>query len=238
MAIFVQDGALGTATAQATTASDSPVADITIGQAVANNTSTTTTNPTPAANNSGSKFSSQAFNPATEVTSAGELVLLTPASGERVNTTTPIITGTAPKNTKVTIEVNSTTKITDSVRADASGNFEYTVPQGLEPGAHTVTISALVNGVVKKITKSFVVEAAGESDNPVKTATPSGQLKPTPIPTTKASPTPKPTATPRVSMPSTASGVPTSGELTPTLLLLILGGALVFMGAFSYKRFN
>jgi hypothetical protein len=245
LSILVQGATLGTSTVQVTTDQDSPVATIVLGEESLDTANLiTNTNlpnaivptPTPNVVDAQSKFSTQGLGSSTPATTTGELVLLTPASGEKVNTSTPIITGTAPKNAKVTIEINSENKIVTEVRADANGEFEYTVPEGLEPGTHTVTISTLVNGVLKKITKSFVVEAAGESVAPVKTATPSGQILTTPTPTPKA--TIKPTATPRVTIPSTESGVPASGELTPTLLLLILGTALVFAGAFSYRKLN
>lgn len=250
--IFVQAGPAGTATVSTTTSQDSPVANITLGQvgqtAVVDTTPITQTpnitGPTPTpititqtqTTDAASKFSAGALGPATEATSEGTLTLLTPVAGEKVNTDKPVIMGTAPKNAKVTIEIHSDAAITTEVRADANGNFEYAVPQNLDPGTHTITISSIVNGVVKKVTKSFVVEAAGESVVPAKTATPSGTLKPSPTPTTSPKPSPTPTGVPRVTIPSTASGVPVSGDLTPTLLLLILGVGLVFVGSYSYIK--
>ena len=99
------------------------------------------------------------------------------------------------------------------------------MPNDLEPGTHTITITALVDGVKKTVQKNFVVEAAGVSNAPAKIATPAATLKPTP--------TPKPT--PRVAYPSTESGTPQSGNLTPTLLLLILGSGLIVVGYASYN---
>lgn len=243
--IFVQAGPGGTATVSTNTNTDSPVANIVLGQTgqtAVVETTTTLPTPTPVTNtvvpevtsDDTSKFSGGALGPATEATAEGTLTLLTPVSGEKVNTDKPVIMGTAPKNAKVTIEIHSDAAITTEVRADALGNFEYTVPQNLDPGTHTITISSIVNGVVKKITKSFVVEAAGVSVVPAKIATPSGTIKPSPTPTIKPSPTP--TIVPRVTIPSTASGVPVSGDLTPTLLLLILGIGLVIVGSYSYIK--
>lgn len=245
--IFVQAGPAGTATVTTNTSLDSPVANITLGQSqnqTVASPDTTTLIPTPTpvtVTETASKFSAIALDPATEVTVEGSLTLLTPQSGEKVNTAQPVIMGTAPKNAKVTIEIHSDAAITTEVRADASGNFEYTVPKNLDPGTHTITISSVINGVVKKITKSFVVEAAGESVVPAKTATPSATLTPSPSPTPTpppaGGPSPTPTAVPRISIPSTASGIPVSGDLTPTLLLLILGIGLVFVGSYSYTKF-
>ena len=38
-----------------------------------------------------------------------------------------------------------------TVKADKNGVFTYQIPPGLEPGQHTITISALINGVVQKL---------------------------------------------------------------------------------------
>ncbi|MEK7154953.1 MAG: fibronectin type III domain-containing protein [Patescibacteria group bacterium] len=207
--VLVQAGALGTATVTTTTGNTKPVPEITLGQTV--NLAAQQPTPTPSTE---SKLSGPA------------LVILTPKSGERVNSTQPEIMGKAPAGAEVTIVIHSTTQITQTVTADENGDWSYSVPAGLEPGTHTITITALVNGVKKTVQKSFVVEAAGVSNAPAKIATPAATLKPTP--------TPKPT--PRVAYPSTESGTPQSGNLTPTLLLLILGSGLVLTGAFAYRK--
>ena len=104
-----------------------------------------------------------------------------------------------------------------TVKADKNGVFTYQIPPGLEPGQHTITISALINGVVQKITKTFVVEAAGTTGVITFTATPSAVV--------------------RKAYPATTSAIPKSGNLTPTLILLILGTGLIFVGLASYGRF-
>lgn len=213
LGILVQAGALGTATVTTTTANTKPVPQMTLGQTT--NLVAQEPTPTPATE---SKLSGSA-------TETGEtLVILTPKSGERVNSTQPEIMGKAPVGAEVTIVIHSTTQITQTVTADENGDWSYSVPAGLEPGTHTITITALVNGVKKTVQKSFVVEAAGTSNAPARVATPSAVIKPTPKPT------------PRVAYPSTESGTPQSGNLTPTLLLLILGSGLVLTGAFAYRK--
>lgn len=206
--IVVQAGMLGTATINTTAGATKPVAEIVLGK-IQNE-------PVPAPE---SKFS-----PIGE-----ELIILTPKPGERVNSPKPEIMGQGPANTQVTITINSPAAITNTVQTDANGGFSYSVPRNLPPGEHTVTISTLVDGAVKKVQRKFTVLAAGESQVPAKTATPSAKL---------IRPSPSPTPAPRVAYPSTESGTPQSGNLTPTLILLILGAGLIAAGAFSYGKFS
>ncbi|MEK7091187.1 MAG: fibronectin type III domain-containing protein [Patescibacteria group bacterium] len=209
--ITVQAGALGTSVINTTTGTTKPVANITLGE----NRSGETPAPTPVA---GSKFSQ-----GTLATDTGEtLIILTPKSGEKVNSQKPEIMGRAPAGSKVIIKVESSQLFTETLTAGESGEWTYSVPEDLEPGVHTVTVTSIIDGITKTVKKNFVVEAAGVSNAPARVATPSATLKPTPKPT--------PTIAPRVAYPSTESGTPQSGNLTPTLILLILGGSLVITG--------
>lgn len=252
--LFAQGGPMGSAQLIVTTANDKPVANIVLG---GTGEAVTTANITPAPTidpNIASKFSGSVLAPATEATGAAALTILTPKYAEAVNTSQPEIIGKAPANSTVSIEIHSDQVVTGSVIADKSGNWSYTVPAGLSPGEHTITISTIVNGVVKKVTRSFVVQAAGESNTPAFSATASGTLA-TPTPTKKPVVTTTPTIVPsitltvtptrvitptptkmvQISYPSTESGVPQSGNLTPTFILAILGIGLIGAGLFSMK---
>lgn len=233
--IFVEGGTLGTTQTQITTAEDKPVANLTItsgdvAQAEeVNSTPTPTTDP-----DLPSKFTGDAVAIATP---SAALVILTPQLDEQINSTKPQILGKAPANAKIQIEIHSDQIINGSALTDKNGNWTYSVPSNLAPGQHTITISTLVNGVTKQVTRSFVVEAAGESNAPAISASPSATLIPT-IPVTVTvtpRPTPTPTIIPRVAYPSTESGVPATGNLTPTLMLAILGLTLLGAGLVSYK---
>ena len=202
--IVVQVGMLGTATINTTAGATKPVAEIALGKS-RNEPEPTT----------GSKF------PAMDVEK--ELVILTPKSGERVNSPKPEIMGRAPAGSQVTIKVESSKLFTETLTASENGEWTYSVPENLEPGEHTVTVTSIIDSVTKTIKKNFVVEAAGVSNVPAKTATPSAKLKPSPTPA------------PRVAYPSTESGTPQSGNLTPTLILLILGAGLIIAGYTSYN---
>ncbi|KKS33235.1 MAG: hypothetical protein UU93_C0001G0066 [Candidatus Amesbacteria bacterium GW2011_GWA2_42_12] len=224
--IFVQGADAGTKSLSVTTASIAPVQVITLGST--DITDTISPTPIPVADNPDSKFSATAINPVVEATAAGQLLILTPQTNEKINTSRPEIIGKGPAKSTVTIKIHSNEVITQTVQTDSQGNFSYSVPADLSPGEHTITISTLINGVIKMVTKTFTVEAAGESVIPAKSATPSASIKPSPIPTVP----------PRVVIPSTESGTPASGDLTPTLFLLILGAGLTMSGLFAYKRIN
>ena len=201
ISVTIQAGPLGTTTVSSVLASARPMAAITLGQTTVVAETLPTPQPTP-----NSKFSASAL---TE--------LSTPSSTLKINSIKPEVTGVAPANAVLTIEVNSDNKIMATVKADKNGVFTYQIPPGLEPGQHTITISALINGVVQKITKTFVVEAAGTTGVITFTATPSAVV--------------------RKAYPATTSAIPKSGNLTPTLILLILGTGLIFVGLASYGRF-
>lgn len=240
--IFVEGGPLGTTQSQITTADDKPVANLILLSQTDNAVSTLDITPSPTIDpNLPSKFTGEAVAPASP--SANPLIILTPHLDEQVNSTTPEIIGKAPAKAQIQIEIHSDQVITGTTTADATGNWSYTVPSNLSPGEHTITITTIVNGVSKQITRSFVVEAAGESNAPAITASASATLAPTLRPTLPVTvtvtitptSTPEPTVAPRVAYPSTASGVPETGSLTPTLLLAILGLGLVGAGFIGYK---
>lgn len=147
--------------------------------------------------------------------------LSNPDDGERVSATKPQFAGTGTPGTKFTITVESEV-ITEQATVGSNGSWSWTPPENLEPGEHTVTISWKDEaGQTRILKRSFTVLAAGESDLPSFTASPSGQV---------ASPSPSPSPSPRTSIPSTEGGVPTSGNLTTTLGIFIMGIVLLLTG--------
>ena len=149
----------------------------------------------------------------------------------KLNTIKPKVTGEAPAGSEISIEINSENKITATVKANNKGQFDFKIPDGLEPGEHTITVSTLVDGVIQKVTRTFIVEAAGTTTLPTFAATPSAKLKPTPTP--KPSPTPKA----RVAYP-VENDQPKSGNLEFSLLLLLIGAMLITTGLFSFKNYG
>lgn len=219
--VMVQAGALGTAVVNTTTGATKPVAEITLGGNRNDVSDTGGSGPAPAP---GSKFSQGTL--ATET--GEEIVILTPKSGERVNSQKPEIMGKAPAGSEIVIKVESSKLFSETLVVGENGEWSYSVPENLEPGVHTVTVTSIIDGISRIVKKNFVVEAAGVSNAPSRVATPSATFRPTPRPT--------PTIAPRVAYPSTQSGTPQSGNLTPTLNLLILGLMLVLVGVFTYRK--
>ena len=241
--VVVQGGAAGVTTVKTTTGEDSPMPTIVLGQ----DADLTQNQTQERASESGeptaeSRFTSESLAKAEEATGAGTLVLSSPKTGEGVNDDKPVVMGLAPKGTVVTIEVNSETTVLGTAKAGSDGTFVYTVPTSLPPGEHTVKVSAVIDGVVRTVTRSFTVYAAGESTVPAFVATPSATLVPTiepteapatlPTisPTRTSTPSPSPTEVPRETTPATESGVPVSGTAWPTWMGLVLGSIMIGVG--------
>ncbi len=151
--------------------------------------------------------------------------LLNISEGEMVATSSPEIIVEAPKGQKVKITVHSAVAQSTTGTAGSDKLINWTPPQGLEPGQHTVTLEYTdVNGIAQKITRTFTVLAAETSVGtglPSFTATRSGVPVPTPLASGSGV---------LSSMPSTESGVPESGVLTPTIGILMMGIGLFLSG--------
>lgn len=254
--IFVQ-GDLQTATATLTTNNDNPVPDITLGQTynfigqMPQITPTLAPTKQTFAETLPQASSSSGFS---EINNQ-DLTIIFPGDKEEVNNPLPEFLGTGPKGQKLEIKIESNQVISSQIVPDSQGQWKYSPTTALAPGEHTITVSYTDSrGFLRKVSRSFVVLAAGTSQLPSFTATPSGQTATlTPTPTTLPTPTPTatssalpsitpsatPTATPtvpyRTSLPSTESGTPTPGTIFPTKLLfeagfitLLFGAALLF----------
>ncbi len=214
--LFIQAGPLGTSTKLLSLADARPVNPIILGQSTNPQISNVqSSSPTPETTPI-SKFSGSALNAS----------VTTKESKIKLNSIKPVVTGVAPPNAVLKIEVNSSHQIQATVKTDKSGKFTYKIPEGLEPGEHTITISTVVDGVIQKVTKSFIVEAAaGTTTIPNFTATPSAKLKPSPTPI------------PRVAYPA-ETDQPESGNFEFSLFLLTLGAILISAGLFNFKNLN
>lgn len=201
--LFVQAGPLGTSSLSVSLSDARPVAPIILGQSLA-------PSPTPETETK-SKFTESALDASVN---AKEPVI-------KIKNIKPMVIGEAPSGSTVDIEVHSVNQIQATVKTDKNGKFSYKIPEGLEPGEHTITVSTLVDGVVQKITKSFIVEAADTATLPSFTATPSAKLKA------------------RVAYPA-ETDQPTSGSFDFSLLLLAFGAILITTGVINlkFKIFN
>jgi hypothetical protein len=175
------------------------------------------------------------------------------SEGGIITTNEPEFFGEGPPGTEITITIESDPQ-TGDVEVNQSGFWQWTPPEGLEEGLHKITLTWRdANGVLKTITRSFIVSA---QEGPAFTATPSASPTPggmTPTPTTtpsltptatptlaagvtvtitpSLSPTATPTKTPTPTKVATSSGIPGDpGFSAPTILLLILGLGLIGIG--------
>jgi hypothetical protein len=155
------------------------------------------------------------------------LQILSPAQNADVTTSQPVIRGTAPPGSTVTIVIHSDAGTTTTVTADANGNWVYTPTTPLDSGLHSVVASAqTATGTTETSTTTFVV--AGASDPCECTAAP--------CPCT-AAPCPCGTGATQSAVPASQSAVPVpqsavpvSGNVETTILLLGLGVLLIASG--------
>lgn len=144
--------------------------------------------------------------------------------GEVITSQKPQFFGKGPSGKSIEITVHSDEEISATVEIPNSGSWSYSVPDNLTPGDHSITISWIdTSGITRFLTRNFVVKA-GEA--PAFTASESGSTN-TPSPTASAVATPKASLTPSPTSTATAMPVPVTGDLTPTLILSIMGLAVI-----------
>jgi len=170
-----------------------------------------------------------------EISSEKNLTINNPKDNEIISTQKPQFFGTAPLNSEITIKVESPVTLNGQVDTDNDGIWEWEVPQDLDPGEHTITVTAKNKdtGLIETISRKFIVLASDGETN--FTASPSAQTNtPTPSPAPTATPTliptQAPTATPavtRVEKPDTSSGVPQTGATLPTFIIIFTAIALM-----------
>jgi hypothetical protein len=218
---IIVKGESQTSKATLTTGGDNPTPIITLGQDYDFLSQMPDISPTPtiiqnSINESVSEMGRGGF-PTLEQTTPDKptgLSITFPSENEEVNSSVPEFLGTGPENQTLKIEVESNEKINAQSAVDSEGSWKWSPPTSLSPGEHTITVSYTnKDGIVEKISRSFIVLAAGESKLPSFTATPSGQT----------------------SIPSTESGIPVSGINIPTkfffgagITTLVLAGLLLF----------
>lgn len=138
--------------------------------------------------------------------------------------------GKGPEGTIISILVESENPISSEVSVPKNGSWNWSPPTDLAPGPHKITLSWKdVSGITRSLTRSFIVQAA---EIPAFVATPSESLA---APIASASGTPKATATPKSTASASAEPVPVTGNLTPTLLLSIMGIAVMIFSFFIWK---
>jgi hypothetical protein len=168
--------------------------------------------------------------------------------GEIITSTEPEFFGKGPAGEELTISIHSEALPPETIQVPKNGSWSYSPSTPLAPGPHSITISWLdATGITRTLTRNFVVQAG---EVPAFVATPSGST-PTPTPRITPTPTPRvtPTITPTVRPTSTATPsatlsasptatpgpIPVTGNLTPTLLLSIMGIVVIAFSFFVWK---
>lgn len=132
------------------------------------------------------------------------VTISSPGNNESVATTQPTFEGKAPANSTVTITIYSD-PITVVVTADASGNWSYQSTTQLAEGPHNVVVSAADSaGKTYSATSSFVVVASGAGNSGDGSGSVTGG--------------------------SDGSGMPETGAVENTIILISLGVILLISG--------
>lgn len=247
-AMFVQAGNGQNSSAQVTVGNARPVPPLIMGQTHDFRTPTTPADytsprstlefpiPTPTATPSSSSGQTGGFpleTLSTPLPTTHELTIENPEQGEKIATGKPEFRGTGTPGAKLTVTVESSL-LTATVTVGPDGTWEWTPPNPLPAGEHTVTITTS-GQQPQAVAHRFTVLAASNA-LPAFTSTPSGETATsTPSPTASPSATPKVTGAARISLPSTQSGVPVAGDLTITFSLFILGIVSVFGGIVLFR---
>lgn len=133
--------------------------------------------------------------------------------GETISATRPEFFGSAPSQTKITVTLESEMQ-TEDITANSAGKWSWSPDKAIAEGPHKFTLSWKdTNGILKTITRNFVVSAAEQ--NPGFVSTPSASLTPEPD--------------------ETLPPQPESGVGTPFIILLGASMALIVSGGALYK---
>ncbi|KKS96173.1 MAG: hypothetical protein UV71_C0001G0047 [Microgenomates group bacterium GW2011_GWC1_43_13] len=167
--------------------------------------------------------------------------------GEIVTSNEPQFFGKGPSGETITITIHSEQVTSQVIKIPQNGSWSYSPSVPLSEGPHSITISWLdASGITRTLTRNFVVQAGevpafvasqsatpSPTPSPSSTPTPKASSSPTPSPTFK--PTATPSGTPRVTPSATPESLPVSGNLTPTLLLSIMGLVIIAFSFFVWR---
>ena len=193
-----------------TTGSDTPVDDIVLSK-MSEEVAEIQEDATSSATTSQFSLTPLADLPETE---GNSVTVVDPSEGEAINTPLPEFHGSGTAGRSITAIVESEQPLQATVQVDALGQWSWSPSVPLDPGEHQLTIRWLdQSGIVRSISRSFVVYAQGESSLPAFESTPSATATPTPVELAAITPTPIPTARPTTSPQPT---VPPTITVTPT----------------------
>ncbi|MFA5750181.1 MAG: Ig-like domain-containing protein [Candidatus Shapirobacteria bacterium] len=164
------------------------------------------------------------------------LTISNPKDNESISSKKPAFFGTASPNSNLSVKVESPIVITDKIQVNNDGSWNWSPPQDLTPGEHTITITTEKDEI---ISRKFIVLAAEKepsfsASSSAIITTPTPTITPTIIVTSTPTATNTPTKI-KSSNPSTSSGVPKTGTSLPTLLLIFFSISSVTF-AYVYNK--
>ena len=208
------------ATAITNTANDHPVPPITIGRSYDFSTKLSSSpklspNPSPT------------LTPT--VSTLRKISISNPQEGETLANTKPEFRGLGPAQKKIRLKIESPTTYSAEVVIEPDGTWNWTPPENLEPGEHTLTLEYTdENNQLQSLIHHFIVQAT-ETVSPTPTPiTPLPTRTPTSTPNITLTPTSLPTAAPSAQeTTATQAAQIITGNLTPLLLLAIFSISLI-----------
>lgn len=157
-------------------------------------------------------FNVEPLSNSNEINAVGgaSVIILNPAvNGETISTLRPEFRGTGPKDTVLSIAITGQKTVSEVVMIEEDGTWSYAPLIDLKAGQQTIAVSYIGSGgVEQKIEREFVIT---ETNEPAFVATPSASKKASPSPT------------PRQAMPATESGVPVTGVVENTIVVMLVG---------------
>ena len=207
-------------TAITDTLNDSPVPTMTLGKTYDFRRQQAKKDAQPLAQNSQSTETPSVLGAQTAIPATGPFTvsLTSPQENASLATQYPLVAGTGIPGKSVAVTLGLTEPFSEITTVGIDELWKYSSGQPLAPGKQSVTITSMNDkGTPVALTHSFTVLKSGTQV--LGDATPSATLAPTPIATPSAIPTSEP--------------MPTSGSITPTILLIFLGLGLFLTGTVS-----
>lgn len=182
--------------------------------------------------------SKQAILPTSIVptTTLGELTVDNPKENESITSNLPDFFGRGLAGSTINLVLETMTNTIGQVIVSSSGSWRWSPPKALVSGSHTLRVSSLGS----TISRHFQVIS---SDYGLAfSASSSATIAPTiivPTPTIESTPIPTPTLTPtpqtKKTLPSTSSGVPTTGNPQLTFVIMLVGIIIILSSIKLFK---
>ncbi len=156
-----------------------------------------------------------------EASSSGEVMILNPeVEGEIISSDLPEFRGKGKAGMVLSVSlegVSSEYTASENVSVDTEGTWSWVPTKSLADGDYELSVSYIDDaGVEQKISRGFTVRVTEE------------------LPAFEASGSGEATPSPRVSMPATDSGVPVSGSVGVSIMILVVGFAILVLGGWLW----